>query len=77
MATKKAKAAASQPKKESVCYAVSSMKIGTGDRLNVGESPESAWSEYISWNSEDPKSKFDLYEIRKIGSVQQSLTIID
>ena len=77
MATKKTKAAASQPKKESVWYAISSFNVGTGCRLNIGDTPQEAWSEYISWNSDDPKSKFDLYEIRKIGSVQQTLTIID
>jgi len=77
MATKKQTKTTSQPKKESVWYSVSSMKIGTGDRLNVGDTPQEAWSEYIAWNSENPSNKFDLYEIKKIGSVQQSLTIID
>lgn len=77
MATKKQTKATSQPKKESVWYAISSMKFGTGDRLNIGDTPQEAWSEYISWNSDDPKNKFDLYEIKKIGYVQQSLTIID
>jgi len=78
MATKKSVKTSPKKQEPKVFYAVTSKKLSIGDRLFLGTDPQVAWAEFITWDlTDDPTQKFDLYEIKKIGSVQQTLTIID